>query len=360
MSKILYVASSMRHINNFHIPYITKLREDGHTVKIMAAGDGAHYNIPFVKSMLSLKNLFLQRKIRRIIKREKFDALILNTTLAAFHVRMALPKKNRPKVLNIVHGYLFSESDRGIKAKILLFCEKLLRKKTDVIAVMNAEDERIAKKNRLALDEVIMTLGMGAVASEKKFDVDYIRRYTDTEDKFVISFVGELSERKNQRFLICALPEIKISIPNAVLVLVGEGAEENELRNLAEKLGVADSVRFVGQKTNPCDFMRASDLYASVSEIEGMPFNLIEALGCGVPILASNTKGHTDLIDDGDDGYLYERGCSAEFISRVKTFAIGDASVDAEHQAAKYKKYSFEEVFPKTYGVIKDFCDDKN
>ncbi len=360
MSKILYVASTMGHINNFHLPYISRLREDGHYVAIMSNGEGAQYNLPFVKSMFSLKNLFSQRKIRRIIKREKFDCIILNTTLAAFHVRMALPRKNRPRVLNIVHGYLFSEGDRSIKARLMLFCEKLLRKKTDTIAVMNGEDMRIATENKLCLGEVIMTYGMGATVPEEKLDRNYIRRYTDTEGKFLMCFVGELSERKNQRFLICAMPEIKLSVPNAALLLVGEGAEENELRELADKIGVADSVRFVGHKSNPCDFMRAADLYVSVSEIEGMPFNLIEALGCAVPILASNTKGHRDLIEDGEDGYLYERGCTPEFISRIKAFAIGDAAVDSDHQTEKYKKYSFDEVFPKTYSVMKDFCDGKN
>lgn len=360
MSKILYVASNMRHINNFHLPYINRLREDGHTVKIMSKGNGASYDVPFVKRMLSVKNLFLQIKIRKIIKKEKFDFVILNTTLAAFHVRMALPKKNRPKVLNIVHGYLFSEADKSIKAKVLLFCERLLRKKTDAIAVMNAEDARIAEKNKLCLGDVIMTSGMGATVAEAKFDREYIRRYTDTEGKFLLCFVGELSERKNQRFLICALPEIKLSVPNVVLALVGEGVEEGHLRTLADKIGVSDSVCFIGQKSNPCDFMRAADLYVSASKIEGMPFNLIEALGCGVPILASDTKGHVDLIEDGEDGYLYERECIADFVAKVKGFALGDATVDTEHQEAKCKTYSFEQVFPKTYSVMRDFCNEEN
>ena len=184
MSKILYAASTLSHINNFHLPYIEKLREEGHTVKVMASGKGADFNIPFVKSLLSLKNLFSCRKIKKILKQESFDAIILNTTLAAFYIRSALPNKNRPKVVNIVHGYLFSQKG-GLKSRLLLFCEKLMRKKTDTVIVMNGEDMDIATKNRLSINGVKMTRGMGAVAADQKFDVEIIRRYTASEGNFL-------------------------------------------------------------------------------------------------------------------------------------------------------------------------------
>lgn len=355
MSKILYVASNMRHINNFHIPYIEGLRADGHTVKVMATGEGADYNIRFVKKLVSIKNLLVRSKIRRIVKKEKFDAVILNTTLAAFCVRLALPKKDRPKVMNIVHGYLFSENQKGLKAKFLRFCERIVAKKTDVIVVMNEEDRRIATESSYSLGKVVMTRGMGARVGDQLISLEHIRQYTDTVDKYMLCFVGELSDRKNQRFLICSLPEIKLAIPRLKLVMLGEGDSERSLRALADRIGVSDSVCFVGQKSNPCDFMRAADLYVSASEIEGMPFNIIEALGAGVPILASDIKGHTDLIEDGEEGYLYERGNMADFAAKVKAFYSGDVTVDAERQAAMYKKYSFDEVFSETYSVMRDF-----
>ena len=93
--KILYAASTISHINNFHLPYIEALRQEGYLVKIMARGDGADYNIPFEKKYLSSANTACRRDIRRIIEREGFDIIFLNTSLAAFHIRLALPKKNR-------------------------------------------------------------------------------------------------------------------------------------------------------------------------------------------------------------------------------------------------------------------------
>ncbi len=345
----------MQHINNFHIPYIERLRDEGYTVRVMATGEGADYDIPFVKKILSPRNLISQLKIRKIVKKEGFDAIILNTTLAAFHIRMALPKKKRPKVLNIVHGYLFHEKSGGLKRKILLFCERLLRKKTDAIAVMNEEDLRIATDNLLCAGKVKMTRGMGAKVGELSHDSISVRQYTNTEGKYLITFVGELSERKNQRLLICALPEIKIAIPTAELLLVGAGGEEMRLRALADRLGISDSVHFLGQRRKPCDFILASDLYVSASEIEGMPFNIIEALGVGIPILASDIKGHRELVENGKTGYLYEKGNITELVEKVKAFHTGELTVDAALQREKYLDYSFDPVFNETYALIKDF-----
>ena len=118
MSKILYAAGTMDHIRSFHMPYIEALRSEGNEVKIMAKGVDADFNIGFVKKMLSPKNIGCRRKIKKILKAEKFDAIVLNTTLAAFHIRLCLSRKKRPKVINFVHGYMFPKNVSTTRDKI--------------------------------------------------------------------------------------------------------------------------------------------------------------------------------------------------------------------------------------------------
>ena len=113
--KIIYAASVMEHINNFHLDYISALREEGNEVLVMARGNGADFDIPFEKKLLSPKNRECRKLIRGIIKRERPDVVILNTSLAAFHIRLACPMRNRPRIINIVHGYLFSEHTSSLK-----------------------------------------------------------------------------------------------------------------------------------------------------------------------------------------------------------------------------------------------------
>ena len=79
--KILIAASNMVHIKNFHQPYIDSFKKEGNSVFVLANGEGADFNIKFKKRSLSLKNAFLALKIRRLIKKEKFDIIYLHTTL---------------------------------------------------------------------------------------------------------------------------------------------------------------------------------------------------------------------------------------------------------------------------------------
>ena len=353
MSKILYAASTMSHIHSFHEDYIAALRRDGHEVLLMAKGADADFDIPFEKKMLSLKNVSLWRKIRGIVKREGFDVIYVHTTLAAFHVRIALPLGKRPRVVNMVHGYLFPRGSRSIKDRILLLCEKILAKRTDALVLMNDEDVMIATENRLAKEPPYFVRGLGATAHHTETPISVIRRELDSEGKFVMTFVGELSDRKNQRMLISALPLIKKQIPDAALWLVGDGDKREELEQLSRSLGVTDSVVFVGRRSNPCDFIRASNLYVSASKIEGMPFNIIEALGTGKTVLCSDIKGQRDLIKHGESGFLYPVDDIDAFAKAVIDIH-GGLRPDLDKVLTTYKAYSWDAVFEDTYKVVKE------
>ena len=326
--KILYAASSMVHIDNFHRDYIEKLRADGYVVKVMAKGAGADYNIPFEKKLLSPINTACRQDIRRILVRERFDAIILNTSLAAFHIRLACPKGFRPKIVNIVHGYLFSATVGRLRSAILLLCEKILAKRTDHIIVMNEEDRKTVVKHRLCTGKVYVSRGMGANIRPEITPPEKIRDELRLDGKYVMTFVGELSERKNQEFLITAHRKIKEKIPEAVLLLVGDGALKEYYESLIDEYNLADSVILAGHRTDACDIMRASDLYVSASSIEGMPFNLIEALGCGKTVIASRIKGHEDLIENCKSGYLFEYGKMDDYIDCVRNVYIGNLKLD--------------------------------
>ena len=343
----------MQHINNFHKDYIAALRAEGNSVTVMARGEGADIDIPFEKKLFSTKNTACRRRIRKIIKAEQYDAIILHTSLAAFHIRLACPRRNRPRIVNVVHGYLFSKDINPLKAALLLLCERLMKSKTDAIITMNEADYLTAEKYALTRGKIYRSLGMGACIREPITDSDNIRLEFFPEGSFVMTFVGELSGRKNQKFLIKALKKIKESIPTAVLCLVGEGSERDELTTLAASLGLSDSVIFTGARRDACDFIRSSDLYVSASSIEGMPFNLIEALGAKQTVLASRIKGHEDLIEDGVDGYLYEFGNEDEFCKKVIEIYNGTRpNSDAVYN--KYLKYEKTSVFAKTLSLFKE------
>ena len=357
--RILYAASNMQHINNFHLGYIARLRKEGYFVKVMARGEGADYNVPFEKKMFSPSNTACRAEIGKILARERFDAIILNTSLAAFHIRFALPKVNRPRVVNIVHGYLFSKHINPLKALLLLTVEKLVASRTDEIIVMNESDRHIAERYKLCLGKVRVSRGMGASVREPMTPIEKIRRESLSEDKYALAFVGELSKRKNQKFLIDALNDIKEKIPNATLWLVGDGPGEEALRSYAGEVDLSSSVYFFGSREDACDIMRAADLYVSASTIEGMPFNIIEAMGCGKTILASRIKGHTDIIEDGVSGFTFKYGSKKDFVDKVVKIHSHELSVKESDVYARYHDFDNKNVFLETYGMVKEALSDE-
>ena len=255
--------------------------------------------------------------------------------------------------MNIVHGYLFSEESKTPKAKMILLAERFLGKKTDVILTMNAEDTRLAKKYRLTEGKIVQIPGMGAKLRPQITPPEEIR-LPFSPDSYLLVFVGELSKRKNQKLLIEALHIIKKDIPSARLCLVGDGGEREALRSLAVRLGISDSVYFVGKRRDACDFIRAADLYVTASISEGLPFNVIEALGAGKTVVASRVKGHTDLVEDGASGFLFDvKNADAMAALVIKIHREG-LRLDGKEIKKQYEKYKKENVFLKVYREIKN------
>jgi len=232
-----------------------------------------------------------------------------------------IPKKDRPFVLNVVHGYLFSYPVKGRKAKLLLRCEKLLRKKTDALAVMNEEDLYIARKYRLCRKEISFIRGMGITIPEyepnKEALADIRRAYAHEEKDFLCTFIGELSGRKNQLFLIRAAKRLYEQGVPIRLLLIGEGAGREMLEAEIEKLCMQDRIYLPGARDNVYDYLSVTDLYVSASVSEGLPFNVMEAMACGLPILITDTKGQRDLMR-GRRECLYPLGDADTFCREVK------------------------------------------
>ncbi len=348
--KILYAASSISHIERFHTDYIKALKELGKEVTVMAHGKGADIDIPFEKRIFSPRNLGCIFKIRRIIKDSRFDILILNTALAAFLVRAACGRK-QPKTVYIVHGYLFGEKIRTPREALYLLAELMLRRRTDSVIVMNGEDLRIARKWQLG-KQIFTSHGMGCEIRDVISSPEHIRREFFGEGRFVLCFVGELSRRKNQRFLIQATAALAPKIPNILLCLVGDGEERENLARLSRSLGLADRVLFVGERRDACDFIRASDLYVSASSSEGLPFNVTEALGAGKTVLLSDVKGHVDIINDEVDGFLYKSGDLGDFVNKTCQIYKKNLYIKEKNARLKYFDFSKSKAFKETLSTI--------
>ena len=349
--KILYAASTASHLQRFHMPYIEALRAENE-VFLMATGEGVDFPITFDKHYFSFANFRSLLAIRKILKREQFDLLILNTTLTAFWVRAALwGMRKRPYVLNVVHGYLFPFEGGGLRKKILLLCEKLMRRKTDAIAVMNDEDLKTATQNRLCKGEVYFTYGMGLPNEYAGKALRNAGERYASDGCFVCTFVGELSKRKNQKLLIQATDVLKRRGIPMRLLLVGEGSEREALQEEIARLSLENDVFLLGHSDEVPSILAATDLYLSASESEGLPFNLMEAMSLGLPILASDVRGQHDLLLQKPE-MLYPAGDLDALCEAVASIYNGGKKGSGSCEYPELEQYKLRAVFEDNMKIL--------
>ncbi|WP_350022542.1 glycosyltransferase family 1 protein [Turicibacter sanguinis] len=116
-----------------------------------------------------------------------------------------------------------------------------------------------------------------------------IRKEFKIEEKFVIGHIGRFNEQKNHNFLVEVFYEISKKNEDSILLLVGEGRLENEIKMKINKLGITNKVIFTGLRSDVADIMMASDLIIFPSFFEGMPNVIIEAQATGLHCLVSDT-----------------------------------------------------------------------
>lgn len=135
---------------------------------------------------------------------------------------------------------------------------------------------------------------------------------------FVMGAVGRLEEQKGHVYLLEALAQIQQAIPDAALVLAGDGRRREDLERRARELGVAERVRFLGTRRDLPLIYRALDLFVQPSLWEGLPLALLKAMGAGLPVLATRVSGVREVVDDGVNGRLVEPK-DPEALARVIT-----------------------------------------
>ncbi|MGW1270064.1 glycosyltransferase family 4 protein [Streptomyces sp. NPDC002491] len=164
---------------------------------------------------------------------------------------------------------------------------------------------------------------------------DEVRARLGLTDRPVVVCVSRLVPRKGQDTLIMAMPRILAAQPDAVLLIVGGGPYEKDLRRLARETGVAGSVRFTGSvpwSELPAHY-GAGDVFAMPCrtrrgglDVEGLGIVYLEASATGLPVVAGDSGGAPDAVLDGETGWVVRGGSPEEAAERIVVL-LGDAEL---------------------------------
>ena len=343
--KILYTATVLSHICQFHLPHMQHLQEQGWEVHVAAHDNLAVKNglqlkycdkfieMPFSRSPKSPDNLKALKQLKKLLAEEHYDVILCNTPVGGIMTRLAAKKarKQGTKVIYMAHGFHFFKGSSKAAWLVYYPIEKYMAKKCDLLITINKEDYALAQKKFSKRTKIAHIHGVGV--DEKRYhpataEEQLAMRKAEglSQEDFVILCTGELNENKNQKTLISAAAQLKGQIPNLKVLLAGNGPKEEELRDQIHAEGLEDIVKLLGYRTDLEKVVPAVDLVVSCSHREGMPLNIIEAMLCKKPVIASHNRGHDELVQPGKNGFLAPPTNEYEFAELIaKLFAHAES-----------------------------------
>ena len=364
--KVLLTATVQSHIAQFHKPLAKMLHDNGFEVHVAARNNLAEKNglkidfadkvfdVPFERSPLSPKNLKAYREVKQIIDNGDYDFVHTNTPAAGVFTRLAAIKaRNKGTcVIYTAHGFHFYNG--APKKNWLLYypIEKMCARLTDKLITITQEDYELASKKFKT--NVFHIHGVGANSSKfyvlSSDEKKAVRKELGIpEDTKVIVNVGELLPNKNQKTAILAMKKVVEKYPTAKLFIAGNGPELEKLTNIVKENGLENNVEFLGYTLELNKYNNIADCSVACSFREGLPLNVMEAMLCENAVVASDNRGHRELVKDGITGFIVG-------VTDVDAFA--DRIIKVLDEPSAYAKQALEsaQLFTDKY-VYKELKD---
>lgn len=363
--KVLLTATVQSHIAQFHRPLIKVLKQEGHEIHVAARNNlneknglsienvDKIYDISFQRSPFDIRNIRAYVLLRNILRQEQYDLISCNTPVAGVVTRLAArnDRKKGKKVFYTAHGFHFYKG-----APITNWCfyypiERLMALFTDKLITITKEDYKLAKATFSCEVEHIYGVGIddSRYYVREKSEQGSVKKQNNAEGQIVILCVGELNKNKNQTTVIRGFKYVVESMPNVVLWLAGNGPYEKKLAQEVAANNLEKHVRFLGYRTDLERFTSACDIVVSASFREGLPLNILEAMACGKPVIASINRGHLELVKNGYNGYLFKADEPEELgkylidlienSKKREMFARNGSKVVEKYKASRVEKY---------------------
>jgi len=368
--RVLLVASVLSHICQFHKPLMRLLKSNGYEIHVAARDNLAEKNglqleypdkvfdIPFSRSPMNIASMLRSYSaLKEILKENRYEVVHCNTPVAGVVTRLVARnyRKTGTKVFYTAHGFHFYKGAPKKNWIIYYPIELLMSFYTDTLITINEEDYLFAKKNFHC--KVVRTHGVGASTERYspvgEMEKQLIRKELNINGFPILLNVGELRPNKNQKTAISAMPHILKQYPKAQLFIAGNGPLEETLKKQIADMNLEKHVKLLGYTTKSNEYVKACDVLVACSYREGMPLNIMEAMLCGKPVVASHNRGHDELVEDGKTGYLINPDDSFEYavcIARVMN-KPDNFSERALKAVIPYSEKSVSEELKGVYGL---------
>lgn len=247
------------------------------------------YKGKLVSLDIPLQNNFLSKIFYFFVAISRFKKIVKeeNPDFVVSFVRPA-------NIINVLSGarailrvdsFLSSLPGFWYKALIKIFYNKAFK----IICVSEASAKDLVDKFKIKKEKIkVIHNPLNIEEIRIKMAEPLEKNHSKIFENPVIISVGRIDRAKNQKLLIKILSQVREKINNAQLVILGEGELEEELKQTAKNLNLESSVHFLGWQDNPYKFLARAKVFVSSSIREGLPFSILEALACGLPVVSAD------------------------------------------------------------------------
>ncbi|RKD72830.1 N-acetyl-alpha-D-glucosaminyl L-malate synthase BshA [Sinobaca qinghaiensis] len=316
-----------------------QLAERGHTVHFISTSmpfrlNKTYPNIYYHEVEVNQYEVFqyppytltLASKMSEVAKREKLD--ILHVHYAVPHAICALLAKDMAqtglKVVTTLHGTDITvlANDASLKESIYYAIEK-----SDAVTAVSqslAQQTKDMLGIKAPIDCIYNFIEQADAVQEHSREW-WKKEYNIPAEHKVMIHISNFRPVKRVEDVIEAFYTVQLE-QKATLLMIGDGPDLNKAWQLAEKLGIAESVLFLGNQKNISDFLNMSDVMFLLSEKESFGLAALEAMACGVPVVGTDVGGIPEVIEDGRSGLIVPAG-DAEAAGKAALHIIAESSV---------------------------------
>ena len=310
-AKVLFLCSTDNMIWQFLVSHVKDLEDYGAHVDCVCSKTGFWFNqlaenyklnmidIPMCRIPWKIKNFKAYRSLVKLQKKNKYDIVFCQQPVGGMLGRL-IGRKFKIPVIYTAHGFFFFKGNNLFRNLLFKTAEKTMARWTDTIITMNDEDFEAANKFKCKNVYKINGIGLDLDKYDSgEFDAEKFKQSLGIQpnEKIILS-VSEFIKRKNYATMIKTFAKLVKEKDNVKYVVCGTGERFAKIKNLAEKLGVLDKIKFLGYRTDIDKIMRVSDVFYHQSFHEGLTMSVIEAMHFGLPVVVSNVRGNKDLIDE--------------------------------------------------------------
>lgn len=353
--KILYFITRGDVIGGASVHLLDLVRgfkSKGHDVHIAVGGKGVFTDMLFnefdnvhelsylCRNINILKDVKAYFEIKKLISNIKPDVVHFHSAKAGFLGRLASSELNVPSVYT-VHGWPFTDGVTKLKSEIYKSLEKNMMKKSDAIITVSNFDKALAETHEFQPLNIIYPIHNGV----RKAELSHLK---NKSSELKIIMVARFDHQKNQLALIDALNVIKNE--NWVLEFIGDGELLSKSKEKVFDYNLDHKIRFSGSCNDVYARLNKSDLFVLITNWEGFPLTIIEAMSCSLPVIATDVGGISESVESNVNGFLVNN--SPLSIADKISLYIKDREVLAQHGQRGYElfnnKFTVNQMLEKT------------